>query len=430
MKFTEFGLDEQLEEGIGYMGFVDATPIQAQAIPMILEGKDLLASAQTGTGKTGAFVIPMLHLLATRKSKGVRAVIIVPTRELAVQIDNQINGLSYFVNVGCAPIYGGGDGSSWDDQKRALTKGSDVIVATPGKLISHLRMGYVDFSTVEFFILDEADRMLDMGFHDDIMTIEKGMPKKKQNLLFSATMPDKIRKLASKLLHPGFGEIKLAISKPAAGILQAAYLVHDHQKKELLRKLIADKPAYESIIIFSSTKKNIGEIVRSLKKLNMNVEGISSDFEQKERERMLLKFRAKKIRALVATDVLSRGIDVKDINLVVNYDVPRHAEDYVHRVGRTARASTTGVALTFVNEKDMRDFKDIEDLIEREIPKLPVPPELGPSPEWNPTKRHFSSSGGGSRGGRRDNRGKGGSKGGNRGGSRGGSRNNKSSKRR
>ena len=405
MKFTDFGLGENLLEGIGYMGFVDATPIQDQAIPMILDGKDMLACAQTGTGKTAAFVIPMLHLLSKRNSKGIRAVIIVPTRELAVQIDQQINALSYFVDVGCASVYGGGDGSSWDDQKAALTQGTDIIVATPGKMISHLRMGYVDFSNVEFFILDEADRMLDMGFHEDIMKIEKDMPDGKQNLLFSATMPDKIRKLAKNLLHPGFGEIKLAISKPAEGILQAAYLVHDHQKKQLLVSLIADKPAYESIIVFSSTKKNISEIVRSLKKAGVEVAGISSDFEQEERERILRKFRAKKVRAVVATDVLSRGIDIKDINLVVNYDVPKHAEDYVHRVGRTARASTTGVALTFVNEKDMRDFKSIEDLIEKEIPKLALPEGLGQGPEWNP-RAYFSRNGGGGRGGHR-NRGKG-----------------------
>ena len=392
MKFTEFGLNPQLEEAIDYMGFVDATPIQDQAIPLILNDKDLLACAQTGTGKTAAFVIPMLHLLAERKTTGVRAVIICPTRELAVQIDQQINALSYFVSLDCIAVYGGGGGSDWEDEKKAFVRGADIIVATPGKLLSHLRLGYVDFSNVEFFILDEADRMLDMGFHDDIMQVEKTLPKKRQNLLFSATMPDKIRKLASQLLRPGFEEIKLAISKPAEGILQAAYLVHNHQKNQLLASLIKDKPAYESIIIFSSTKKAVGDIVRALKKINVEVEGISSDYDQSERERILNQFRAKNVRAIVATDVLSRGIDIKDINLVINYDVPRHAEDYVHRVGRTARASTTGVALTFVNPVDMRDFQSIEELIEREIPKLPIPPELGPSPEWDPSKKaHFAA---------------------------------------
>ena len=390
MKFKDLGLDEQLLEGIGYMGFEETTPVQSQAIPIIMEGKDILACAQTGTGKTGAFVIPVLHLLAQKQGSGIRALIICPTRELAVQIDQQINALSYFVSVDSVSIYGGGDGADWDEQKKALVRGTEIIVATPGKLMSHMKLGYVDYSNLEFFILDEADRMLDMGFYDDIMSIEKKLPKKRQNLLFSATMPPKITKMAKSLLSEDHGEIKLAISKPAAGVLQAAYLAYDSQKVQLVVHLIKDKPNYESILIFSSTKKNVGEIVRALKRQKINVAGISSDFEQTEREQILNKFRSRSVRVLVATDVMARGIDIKEINLVINFDVPRNAEDYVHRVGRTARASTTGVALTLINEKDMPDFKTIEDLIEREIPKMQPPKELGEGPEWNPRARRGS----------------------------------------
>lgn len=411
MKFSELGLNESLLEGIGYMGFEETTPIQTEAIPQIMDGRDMLACAQTGTGKTAAFVIPMLHLLAKRERKGIAALIIAPTRELAMQIDQQINALSYFVSITSMPVYGGGDGDSWDDQKKALTRGADVIVATPGKLISHMKMGYVDFNDLQFLILDEADRMLDMGFYEDITGIVKKLPKKRQNLLFSATMPNKIKKLAKELLNEDHGEIKLAISKPAEGILQAAYLVYDSQKIPLLVQLIKDKPNYESILIFSSTKKNVGEIVRALKREKMNVAGISSDFDQKERESILNKFRARNVRVLVATDVMSRGIDIKEINLVINFDVPKNAEDYVHRVGRTARAETTGVAITLVNPKGMRDFQTIEELIEREIPKLPPHPGLGEGPEWSTKRQHDGGGGSRSKGHSGRGRSKGGGKG-------------------
>ena len=394
MKFKDLDLSEGLLEGLDYMGFVEATPIQEQAIPAILDNRDMLACAQTGTGKTGAFVLPVIHKLSQSTSNKTRALIICPTRELALQIDQQIQALGYFANVTSIPVYGGGDGHDWEDQRKALKKGTDFVVATPGKLLSHLKMGYVDFKHVEHFILDEADRMLDMGFIEDIEEIIKHLPKKRQNLLFSATMPQKIKKLAAVLLHDHV-EIRLAISKPAAGILQAAYLAYDSQKVRLVTKLIKDKPKYERILIFSSTKKKVGEIVRSLKKNGLNAEGMSSDFEQKEREDVLNRFRSKETRIIVATDVLSRGIDIKDINLVVNYDVPKHAEDYVHRIGRTARASTTGVALTFINEDDMYKFKGIEDLIEKEVPKIPLPPELGEGPPWSTKPSHKRRSGGG-----------------------------------
>ncbi len=397
MTFNELGLHEQLLEALSYMGFDQATPIQEQAIPAILEGRDIIACAQTGTGKTGAFTIPLLQHLTTHKNTA--ALIIVPTRELAIQIDQQIEGFGYFLGIHSMAIYGGGDGQEYETQKKALKSGIDIIVATPGKLLSHINMNNVRFDNVKYLVLDEADRMMDMGFREDILNIISHLPKERQGLMFSATMPPKIRDLTNKLLTNPF-EINLSISKPAEGVLQAAYVCHDHQKIGILTRLIADKPAYKSIIIFSSTKKNINTILQSLKRNKLDAEGISSDLEQKEREEVLLRFRSKQLRILVATDVMSRGIDIKDINLVINYDVPKHAEDYVHRVGRTARADTTGVAITLINENDMRNFAGIESLIEASITKIAVPAELGEAPEYRPFERRprpQRSNGGGSR---------------------------------
>lgn len=400
MTFNELGLHEQLLEALSYMGFDQATPIQEQAIPAILAGRDIIACAQTGTGKTGAFTIPLLQHLCTNKNTA--ALIIVPTRELAIQIDQQIEGFGYFLGIHSMAIYGGGDGQEYEMQKKALKSGIDIIVATPGKLLSHINMNNVRFDNVKYLVLDEADRMMDMGFRDDILNIISHLPKERQGLMFSATMPPKIRDLTNKLLTNPF-EINLSISKPAEGVLQAAYVCHDHQKIGILTKLIADKPAYKSIIIFSSTKKNINTILQSLKRNKLDAEGISSDLEQKEREEVLLRFRSKQLRILVATDVMSRGIDIKDINLVINYDVPKHAEDYVHRVGRTARADTTGVAITLINENDMRNFGGIETLIQASIMKIPVPAELGEAPEYKPFERRPrpQGQGGGNRSGNR-----------------------------
>ena len=382
MKFSELGLDDQILEAIGYMGFEDATPIQEKAIPVIIEGKDLIACAQTGTGKTAAFILPTLHrIFRSDDGPGTKALVVCPTRELALQIEKQIQGFAYFLGIHSIAIYGGGSGSEFDQQKKALTSGADIIVATPGKLLSHLNLGYVNFDTVTHFILDEADRMMDMGFREDIDKIASFLPEKKQTLMFSATMPPKIREMSKALLIDP-EQISFAISKPAEGVLQAVYLAHDEQKIPLLTKLIADKPNYESIIIFTSTKKNVSKIVSGLRKNNFSVQGISSDYDQSEREEVLAQFKQRKTRIIVATDVLSRGIDIKDINLVINFDVPKNAEDYVHRVGRTARAKTTGVAITLINEKDMYGFHQIEQLIEREIMKLPPPEELGEGPEW------------------------------------------------
>jgi len=383
MKFKEFNLDERLEEAIDYMGFADATPVQEQAIPEILKGNDLICCAQTGTGKTAAFILPILNKLAIEDYHGTDTLVIVPTRELAVQIHQAIQGFSYFVSVGSLAIYGGGDGSEWEQEKTALTQGNNIIVATPGKLIAHLRMGYVKFDSIRHLILDEADRMLDVGFFDDIQKIISHLPENRQTLMFSATMPPRIRELAKQALVNPF-EINIAMSKPAEGVLQAAYLAKDEQKIPLIHSLIADKPEYQSILIFSATKKSVADIAKSLKKQKFSVERISSDLEQRDREEVLGKFKAKQVRVLVATDVLSRGIDIKDISLIINYNVPADAEDYVHRVGRTARAASTGVALTLVDREDMFRLKRIEELIGSEIHKLPVPAELGESPTWDP----------------------------------------------
>lgn len=372
MTFNEFNLEDQLIEAIDHMGFSEATPIQEEAIPAILEGRDLIACAQTGTGKTAAFVIPVLNYLAKNPSDDVKVLVVVPTRELAIQIDQQIEGFSYFLPVHSIAIYGGGDGSDFAQQKKALTQGSNIVVATPGKLISHLNLGYVKFDQVSHLILDEADRMLDMNFYDDIKKIITYLPNLKQTSMFSATMASKIEKLAQTILKDP-KRITLELAKPSEKISQEVYRVEEGYKTELISKLISRYDSFESILIFSSTKKKVSEIVKSLKKVGLEAQGISSMLEQDERERILLKFRAKKLRILVATDVLSRGIDIKDINLVVNYDVPNDAADYVHRIGRTARAKTSGVAITLVNKDDNYKMKRIEKLIERELEKLDYP---------------------------------------------------------
>ena len=317
MTFKELGLADSLLEGLDYMNFETATPIQESAIPHILNDKDLLACAQTGTGKTAAFILPILHKLSQKESNKINTLVIAPTRELALQIDQQVQAFAYFVNATSYAVYGGGSGQDFSEQKRALSQGADIIVATPGKLISHLNMGYVDMSQLEHLILDEADRMLDMGFHDDIMKIVNKLPKKRQTLLFSATMPLKIKKLSQSLLI-NHEEISIAISKPAEGVLQGAYLTYDNQKAGLIKKLIDDKPNYKSIIIFTSTKKKVGEVVRAINRNGYEVMAVSSDLDQKDREEAIRLFKSKRVRVVVATDVLSRGIDIKDINLVIN----------------------------------------------------------------------------------------------------------------
>lgn len=384
LNFQDFHFNEDLQNSLDAMGFETPTPIQTLAIPVIQNGKDLIACAQTGTGKTAAFVLPVLDKLSKTPSDDTKALIVVPTRELAMQIDQSIQGLSYFTSISSLPIYGGGDGVVFEREKKALTQGANIIIATPGRLLAHLNMGYVKFDGMEYLILDEADRMLDMGFVDDILKIVTFLPENRQTLMFSATMPDKIRNLAKKLLKEP-EEISIAISKPAEGVEQRAYLAYDKQKNALIEELLKEKE-YNSVIIFVGTKVKAKELEKELRKMKMKALSIHSDLEQNERENVLMQFRSRQIRILVATDILSRGIDIEDIGLVINYEVPHDAEDYVHRVGRTARAENKGVAITFINELNQFRFKKIEDLIGYEVTKFPLPAGFGSGPEYSPVR--------------------------------------------
>lgn len=390
MKFSELELEESVLEALDAMRFDECTPIQEQAIPIILEGKDLIAVAQTGTGKTAAFLLPVLNKLCKGEhgQDVINCVVMSPTRELAQQIDQQMEGFSYFMPVSSVAVYGGNDGSLFEQQKKGLSLGADVVIATPGRLLSHLNLGYVDLSHVSYFILDEADRMLDMGFFDDIMQIVKHMPKERQTIMFSATMPAKIQQLANTILRNP-SEIKLAVSKPAEKIIQAAYVCYERQKLGIVQHLF-EQEVPEKVIVFVSSKIKVKEVTRALKMKKLNVGEMHSDLEQVQREQIMRDFKSGRINILVATDIVSRGIDIDDIRLVINYDVPNDSEDYVHRIGRTARANNDGVAITFVNEKEQSNFKNIENFLEKEIYKIPVPAELGESPEYAPRTRSNS----------------------------------------
>ncbi|MBQ7553997.1 MAG: DEAD/DEAH box helicase [Bacteroidaceae bacterium] len=386
MKFEELDLHDDVLDALWDMHFEECTPIQEQAIPVLLEGRDLIGVAQTGTGKTAAYLLPVLDKLGTGElpQDSINCIIMAPTRELAQQIDQQMQGFSYFMNVSSVAVYGGGDGVTFAQQKRGLTMGADVVIATPGRLLAHLSLGYVDLSKVTFFILDEADRMLDMGFYDDIMQIVNFLPKERQTIMFSATMPEKIQQLAKNILINPV-EVKIAVSKPADKIIQAAYICHEPQKLGIIRSLFKDtKP--ERVIIFAAKKIKVKELANALRQKGLNADAMHSDLEQSQRDDVMYRFKAGKIDILVATDILSRGIDVDDIRLVVNYDVPFDCEDYVHRVGRTARANNDGLALTFVNDDQQTDFKKIEDFIGKDIYKIPVPEELGETPEYRSKK--------------------------------------------
>lgn len=385
MTFTELNLHDKLIEALDYMGFENATPIQEESIPIILHNRDIIASSQTGTGKTAAFVLPILNKLVDKKTNHTDTVIIVPTRELAVQIEQQIQGLGYFISVDSKAVYGGGSGKDFDLERNALKNGTEIIVATPGKLLSHLRLGYVNFKHVKHLVLDEADKMLDMGFIDDINEIISHIPATRQTIMFSATMPQGIVHLANKILTSP-ARISMSISKPAEGVAQKVYLAFDEQKVPIIIHTLAQHPDFDSIIIFTSTKSNVSEIVQKLRKNGFKAHGISSNLDQNKREEVLQGFKAHQIRILVATDVMSRGIDIKEINMVINYDCPHDAEDYVHRVGRTARANTKGEAVTLVNPKDMFRLGKIERLIESVFEKNQPPVELGPGPEWKESK--------------------------------------------
>lgn len=364
------------------MGYTKPTPIQEQAIPIILEKKDLIACAQTGTGKTAAYILPILNNIIHAETRHLNTLVIAPTRELAQQIDQQIEGFAYFLGVSSIPVYGGGDGATWDVQKRALEEGADIVIATPGRLISLLATGAIKLDHLEHLVLDEADRMLDMGFYDDIVKIINQLPKNRQTLLFSATMPPRIRTLADKILRNP-QTVNIAISKPAEGILQQAYVVHETQKIELLKHIVKTDN-HKSILIFASTKENVKKLDQTLHRIGIKAKAIHSDLEQAERENILREFKNKQLAILIGTDVLSRGIDVDGIGLVINYDVPPDPEDYIHRIGRTARAETTGTAITFINQLDQRKFYSIESLIGKEIPKIKLPEALGEGPAYSP----------------------------------------------
>lgn len=362
------------------MGFENATPIQEQAIPLILDGQDLIACAQTGTGKTAAYLLPLLNELTGNDSEEVKAIIIAPTRELAQQIDQQVEGFGYFLGVSSIPVFGGGDGSAYEQQRRAFETGADLVIATPGRLISHLVTGSLNLKGVKYLVLDEADRMLDMGFYEDIVRIIQKLPTDRQTLLFSATMPPRIRDLANKFLKDP-KEVNIAISKPAANIVQQCYLAYDPQKTALLQKILVTSD-FQSAIIFTSTKDKAKSLEKEMQKSGFEARAIHSDLEQAQRDEVMLAFRNRKLKYLIGTDIVSRGIDVDGIELVVNYDVPPDPEDYIHRIGRTARAERNGIAITFISDKDGFKFNRIEALIEKELPKFNVPPSLGESPEY------------------------------------------------
>lgn len=388
MDFKNLGLSEDLLHGLDSMRITTPTPIQQQAIPAAMEGRDLIACAQTGTGKTAAFLLPLIDAItsyAPREEGSIRGLIVVPTRELALQIDQQLQAIAYFTPITSIPLYGGSDGSTFDQQKQALTGGVEVVVATPGKLLSHLNLGYVPVKGLEFLILDEADRMMDMGFVDDINRIITFLPKERQTLMFSATMPPPIRELAKRILHDPV-EISIALSKPAEGVDQQAYVIFEMQKAAILEHILRTNEA-TSIVIFAGRKIEVKNLDRHLRKKGFDCRAMHSDLDQSEREAVMLDFRNRKLRILVATDVVSRGIDIDDIDLVINYDVPRDPEDYVHRVGRTARASRKGAAITFVNEKEMREFGRIEALIGYEVKKMPMPDSMGRGPAYDPKAR-------------------------------------------
>ena len=401
MRFDELDLEDEILDGLYDMNFEEMTPVQEHCIPVILEGRDLIGCAQTGTGKTAAYTLPLLNRLLVEGNEAnvVRSLIIVPTRELAQQIDQQFQGFSYYAPISTTVVYGGGDGKGWDLQKNGMLRGADVVIATPGRMISHIQNSGVDLSHVEYLILDEADRMLDMGFSDDIMKIVSYMPRERQTIMFSATLPPKIRELAKTILRDP-AEVNIAISKPNEAIDQSAYVCYESQKLGIIRAMFAE-PSDSKTIIFSSSKMKVKELAHTLKRMKLDVAPMHSDLEQAQREEVMLAFKNNRIRILVATDIVARGIDIEDIGLVINYDVPRDPEDYIHRIGRTARAAATGAAVTFVNEEEQGAFHRIEKFIEREVRKADLPEEVGEGPKYAPDEKR-------PRGGRGRERSKGG----------------------
>ena len=399
MTFEETYLNDNILDALYDMRFEEMTPIQEQCIPKILDGHDLIGVAQTGTGKTAAYLLPILSMLDDGgfPKDAVNCIIMSPTRELAQQIDQAMQGFGYYLNgVSSVAVYGGNDGNRFDQEMKGLKMGADVIIATPGRLLSHIRMGHVDLSRLSFFVLDEADRMLDMGFSDDILQIAKMLPKNHQTIMFSATMPNKIQQLARTLLyHPV--EVKIAVSKPAEKIQQSAYVCYEPQKLGIIRHLFK-AGELKRVIIFSGKKDKVKDITRELKHMNINCAPMHSDLSQAERDDVMYRFKIGQVDVLVATDIVARGIDIDDILMVINYDVPHDVEDYVHRIGRTARAQRDGIAISFVSDQDIRYFSDIERFLEKEILKTPLPEGLGEGPEYKVVSPRKNSRGKGGRG--------------------------------
>ena len=398
MNFEETYLNDNILDALYDMRFEKMTPVQEKCIPPILDGYDVIGVAQTGTGKTAAYLLPILSLLddgGFPKDAG-NCMVMAPTRELAQQIDQAMQGFGYYLDgISSVPVYGGNDGSRFNQEMKGLKMGADVIIATPGRLLSHIRMGHVDLSRLSFFVLDEADRMLDMGFSDDILQIAKLLPKEHQTIMFSATMPEKIQHLARTLLYKPV-EVKIAVSKPAEKIQQSAYVCYEPQKLDIIRHLFK-AGELKRVIIFSGKKDKVKDITRELQRIHINCAPMHSDLTQQERDDVMYRFKAGMVDVLVATDIVARGIDIDDILMVINYDVPHDAEDYVHRIGRTARAQRDGIAITFVSDKDMRYFSDIERFLEKEIAKKNLPEGIGEGPEYKPISPRKSTRGRGGR---------------------------------
>lgn len=391
MDFYDLDLSDNALDAIDDMGWTACSPIQEKCIPEILDHHDVLGIAQTGTGKTAAYLLPVLSMIddGGYPEDSINCVVMSPTRELAQQIDQALQGFSYYMpNVCSVAVYGGNDGERYDQEAKGMRMGCDIVIATPGRLQSHIRMGNVDLSRASFFILDEADRMLDMGFSEDILSIAKLLPKTCQTIMFSATMPDKIEELARTLLHNP-SVVKLAPSKPADKIKQLAYVCHESQKTDILKDIFK---SYEPkrVIIFSSSKVKVKDINRTLRRIGINSDEMHSDLSQEQRDDVMYRFKTDKVGVLVATDIVARGIDIDDISLVINYDVPRDCEDYVHRIGRTARADHDGTAITLVRGKDIYYFKQIEKFLEYEVEKVPLPEGLGEAPEYKCTEQRHS----------------------------------------
>lgn len=380
MRFDEILTNDSVLDGLWDMHFDECTPIQEKTIPPVLEGRDVLACAQTGTGKTAAYLLPVINELAEGgfPENAVNCIVMAPTRELAQQIDRQMQGFAYFMPVSSIAVYGGTDGYTYDQQRKSLKMGADVVIATPGRLLAHLSMGYVDLSKVSFFILDEADRMLDMGFYDDIMQIYSHLPKEVQVLMFSATMPPKIQQMARKILNNPV-EIKIAVSKPAEKIKQSCYHCYETQKMPILKKIFKDNPP-QRVIVFSGSKQKVKTLAREFRRMPFKVAEMHSDLDQTARDNVMLDFKAGRTQVIIATDILSRGIDIDDIEMVINYDVPHDPEDYIHRIGRTARANREGRAVTFVAPEERFRLTRIERLLEKDVPREDVPQEFGDAP--------------------------------------------------